>query len=107
MKTKVFLKLTCALLGVLIMLSVLTGCFVRNLDFGKHTSAEAHAPITIQSPFRNLSGFLDLVHRKYPEINLEVIPYSGANMTAYMTSRLRAGDPTSISPPPMCRAGMM
>lgn len=96
MKTKVFLKLTCALLGVLIMFSVLTGCFVRNFAFGKHTSAEAHAPVTIQSPFRNLSDFLDLVHRKYPEINLEVIPYSGANMTAYMTSRLRAGDMPDI-----------
>lgn len=33
---------------------------------------------------------------KYPEINLEVVPYSGKNMTAYVTNQLRAGDMPDI-----------
>ena len=29
------------------------------------------------APFRNVSAFKDMVAEKYPEINLEIIPYSG------------------------------
>lgn len=57
---------------------------------------EEHATITMQSPFRNMSGFIDIVNEKYPEINLEVIPYSGKNYTAYVRAELAADDMPDI-----------
>ena len=56
------------------------------------TDSTEHEPITMQSPFRNMSAFIDILHEKYPEINLEVVPYSGANYTAYVQAQLKAGD---------------
>lgn len=53
---------------------------------------DIHEPITMQSPFRNMSAFIDVVHEKYPEINFEVVPYSGGNYTAYVKAQLVAGD---------------
>ena len=50
----------------------------------------------MQSPFRNMSAFIDIVHEKYPEINLEVIPYSGKNYTAYVKAELAADDMPDI-----------
>lgn len=43
-----------------------------------------------------MSAFIDAVHEKYPEINLEVIPYSGANYTAYVKAQIAAGDMPDI-----------
>lgn len=40
------------------------------------------------SAFRGTGQFIDLVNEKYPEINLEIIPYSGANMTGYMRDEI-------------------
>lgn len=51
-----------------------------------------HEVIRMQSPFRNTSEFIDIVHEKYPEINLEIVPYSGQNYTAYVKAQLEAGD---------------
>lgn len=50
----------------------------------------------MQSPFRNMSAFIDIVHEKYPKINLEVIPYSGKNYTAYVKAELAADDMPDI-----------
>ena len=50
----------------------------------------------MQSPFRNMSAFIDIVHEKYPEINLEVIPYSGKNYTTYVKAELAADDMPDI-----------
>ena len=40
---------------------------------------------------RDYSGLIELVHEKYPEINIEVIPYRGRNMSAYMKQQLETG----------------
>lgn len=56
----------------------------------------AHEPITILSSFKNMSAFMNLVKEKYPEINLEIIPYSGGNYTAYVESQLVTGDMPDI-----------
>lgn len=81
------------LLAVACTVSLLAGCGSeeahRDAD-GAHTGK--HEPITIQSPFRDLSPFLKVLEEQYPEIQLEVIPYSGANTTAYLQAELRAGD---------------
>lgn len=60
------------------------------------SAEEEHEVITMQSPFRNMSGFIDIVHEKYPEINLEVVPYSGKNYTAYVRAELAADDMPDI-----------
>ena len=50
----------------------------------------------MQSPFRNATPFIELVKEQYPEINLEVIPYSGQNTTAYFSAELKSGDMPDI-----------
>ena len=62
---------------------------IDNKDISEHT-------ITIESPFRSLSSFKKLLSEKYPEINLEVIPYSGKNTTAYLKGQLNSGDMPDI-----------
>ena len=59
-------------------------------------SESDHEPITITSSFKNMSTFIDLVHEKYPEINLEIIPYSGGNYTAYAKAQLLTGNMPDI-----------
>lgn len=87
MKKKKILSL---LLAAACSLTGLSGCG------GGDTAKSDHEPITIQSPFRNMSAFMDVVHKKYPEINLEVLPYSGANYTAYVKAQLKSGDMPDI-----------
>lgn len=64
---------------------------VKRDDKSEVTDGE-HEAITILSSFNGMGQFIDLVREKYPEINLEVIPYSGANMTAYMRAQLSTGE---------------
>ena len=80
-------KVVSLLLAAVCSLTGLSGC-----GTGGETAQSDHEPITIQSPFRNMSTFLDVLHEKYPEINLEVLPYSGKNYTAYMKDQLTSGD---------------
>ncbi|MGN0996180.1 MAG: ABC transporter substrate-binding protein, partial [Candidatus Ventricola sp.] len=54
-------------------------------------SGGAHAPITIMSGGKEYSGFIEYVRSIYPEINIEVIPYRGANTTQYMYDQLYTG----------------
>lgn len=91
----IILTLTC-------IISLLAGCTNQNESSselksnGTVSTTGEHEPITITAPFRNISAFMDLVNEKYPEINLEVIPYSGANTTAYVTAQLKTGDMPDI-----------
>ena len=98
------------LLSVMCAASLLTGCQSSGTTAANDTketetaSAEStdnkdaseHETITIESPFRSLSDFMRLVKEKYPEINLEVIPYSGKNTTAYLKGQLNSGDMPDI-----------
>ena len=56
------------------------------------TSDSGHPVITMNAPYRNMSVFYDLVHEKYPEINLEIIPYNGQNTSAYMKDMRLSGE---------------
>lgn len=79
------------------VLALLTGCGSKETQTAEETKQkEEHETITMQSPFRNATPFLELVKEKYPEINLEIIPYSGKNMTTYVTAELKAGDMPDI-----------
>lgn len=57
-----------------------------------------HEAITMTAmvPFRNPSRLADLVHEKYPEINIEFVPYSGYNGSAYSRMQLEADDMPDI-----------
>lgn len=70
---------------------VLTGCGGTSAQ-----SSREHEPITMTSAFRDIGPFIDYVKEKYPEINIEVIPYSGWNTTTFTTDELKAGDMTDI-----------
>ena len=76
-------------------LTFLTGCTGEIASTEKHKE-EIHEAITMQSPFRNMSAFIEMVHEQYPEINIEVVPYSGANYTAYVKAQLAANDMPDI-----------
>lgn len=96
------------LLSVACVASLLTGCQTskkNDLDSSKETASvdnvedkdtKQHEAITMESPLRDMSAFIRLVKEKYPEINLEVIPYSGWNMSAYLIGQLRSGDMPDI-----------
>ena len=76
---------------------LLTAASMTAVMTASATAAESdHEPVTIQSPFRNMSAFIDIVHETYPEINIEVIPYSGKNNTAYVKAQLAADDMPDI-----------
>lgn len=61
-------------------------------DTEKEDKASDHEVITINAPYHNISSFIDLVHEKYPEINMEVEPYSGTNTTAWMREMMNSGN---------------
>ena len=63
---------------------------------GAEASNSDHPAITMNAPYGNVAGFLDLVHEKYPEVNLEIIPYNGANTSCYMKNMRRSGQMTDI-----------
>ena len=96
------------LLSAVCVASLLTGCQTskkNDVDSSKETASvdsvddkdvKQHEAITIESPLRDMSAFIRLVKEKYPEINLEVIPYSGWNMSAYLIGQLHSGDMPDI-----------
>lgn len=47
-----------------------------------------HEPITIMDANRDYSALIELVHEKYPEINVQIEPYRGFNTSAYMKKQL-------------------
>ncbi len=55
-----------------------------------------HPVITMNAPYRNMSEFYDLVHEKYPEINLEIIPYNGQNYSSYVNDMAKTDQLTDI-----------
>ena len=81
------------LLAMACLLSLLTGC--GNQTDTVQNDGE-HEAITISMPDISMHTFLEMVHEKYPEINLEVIPYSGDNKSMYLSSQLKAGDMPDI-----------
>ncbi len=83
------------LLAAASVISLFTCCMtIPSMPSAKEN--EPHEAITMQSPFRNMSAFIDAVHEKYPEINIEVIPYNGKNYTSYVKAQLVTGNMPDI-----------
>ena len=56
----------------------LTGC-------GKtDETSKKHEAITFMAPYLDVDSFIEEVHKTYPEVELEVVSYSGANTTTYL-----------------------
>ncbi len=78
--------------------TMLTGCGGKTDAADSGNSSGEHEPITMTAmvPFRNPSHLADLVHEKYPEINIEFVPYSGYNATAYTKMEMETDHMTDI-----------
>lgn len=86
MKAKALLALAlCALL-----LSLLTGC-MKQAPAATQTPLAEHEPITMMSGGKDYSDFIAYVKSVYPEINIRIVPYRGANTTQYMYDQLITG----------------
>ncbi len=84
------------LLAVACVTSLLTGCGGSSGTNSTSSAGNSHEAISICNPFRDVNAFIDVVHKYYPEINFEVIPYAGNNATAYMQGQLRSGEMPDI-----------
>ena len=84
------------LFAVACSMALLAGMLVGCGTSSSSDSNGEHEAITIQAPFRNVSLFVDEVKKAYPEINLQVIPYSGTNYTAYAKSCIDADEMSDI-----------
>lgn len=84
-------KVLSAVLAAVCAASLLVGCGSSAATATEETAASTasgssdHPVITMNAPYRNAAYFLDVVHKRYPEVNLEVLPYNGANTTSYFT----------------------
>lgn len=87
-------KIMSIILAVCCAAALITGCAAGGTGGGG--KASEHPVITMNAPYRNMSAFADLVHEKYPEINLEIIPYNGQNMSNYMKNMRLSGEMTDI-----------
>ena len=85
-------------LTLVCFVSLLTGCgnTGSTSNAPKDDIGNGHPVITMNAPHRNMSVFAELVHEKYPEINLEIIPYNGQNASAYMQDMRLSGEMTDI-----------
>lgn len=68
----------------------------KNTDNKSADNSSEHPVITMNAPYRNMSTFVDKVKEKYPEINLEVIPYNGQDTSAYMLDMRKTGQMPDI-----------
>ena len=55
-------------------------------------TSEKQEALTFMAPYMDVDSFIEEVHKTYPEINLEVISYSGANTTVYLNTILKEND---------------
>jgi raffinose/stachyose/melibiose transport system substrate-binding protein len=94
MRKKLFLSLTAAavIAAMTCSIALFTGCSSQSSnESSTATESGEHEAITIMNAQRDYSAFIDLVHEKYPEINIEVVPYRGRNMSAYCKQQLETG----------------
>ena len=75
--------------GITAATAALTAC-----GGGKAESktADAHEAVTFMAPYKEIEAFIEQVHSVYPEVNIEVVPYSGDNTTTCLQNMFAAGD---------------
>ena len=83
------------LLAVTTTVTLLTGCGDKtDISSGEKSNGE-HEPITFMYN-TNAKAIFDVVHEKYPEINLQLIPYNGGNRSWYSLNQMITGEMPDI-----------
>ena len=70
--------------------AALTACGGGKTETAKKD--DAHEAITFMAPYKEIEAFIEQVHSVYPEVNIEVVPYSGDNTTTCLENMFAAGD---------------
>lgn len=83
-------RISLVLAAVMVLGLAACGKIGNETEVTESTNVE-HEPITIMSANKDYSGFIEYVKSVYPEINIEVVAYRGANATQYMYDQLYTG----------------
>lgn len=70
--------------------ATLTACGGTKTETAKKDGA--HEAVTFMAPYKEIEAFIEQVHSVYPEVNIEVVPYSGDNTTTCLQNMFAAGD---------------
>ena len=62
----------------------------------KDETSKQHEALTFMAPYMDVDSFIEEVHKTYPEVEIEVVPYSGANTTVYLNTILEENDLPNI-----------
>ena len=90
-------KIISVILAAVCTAFLFVSCDSKNADTNNSIENDSdHPVITMNAPYRNMSKFYDLVHEKYPEINLEIEPYNGLNTTSYFLDMRAVGQMPDI-----------
>lgn len=98
-------KLLCLLLSGVMAVSIFTGCSestglsneeTKTTEKSENLKKKKHEPITIMDGNRDYTKLQKLIKQKYPEIDLKIEAYQGANTTVYMSEQLETGDMPDI-----------
>ena len=65
--------------GVAAATAALTACGGGKAETDKKD--DAHEAVTFMAPYLEVEAFIEQVHKVYPEVNVEIVPYSGDNTT--------------------------
>ena len=76
--------------GVAAATAALTACGSGKAETDKKD--DAHEAVTFMAPYMEVEAFIEQVHSVYPEVNVEIVPYSGDNTTTCLQNMFAAGD---------------
>ena len=74
--------------GITAATAALTACGGSKAE---SKTEDAHEAITFMAPYKEVEAFIEQVHSVYPEVNVEVVPYSGDNTTTVVEHVLQTG----------------
>ena len=75
--------------GLLAATAALTACGGKTETVKKD---DTHEPVTFMAPYMEEEAFIEQVHSVYPEVNIEIVPYSGDNTTTCLQNMFEAND---------------
>ena len=76
--------------GITAATAALTACGGGKTETAKKD--DVHEAVTFMAPYKEIEAFIEQVHSVYPEVNIEVVPYSGDNTTTCLQNMFAAGD---------------
>ena len=75
--------------GLLAATAALTACGGKTETVKKD---DTHEAVTFMAPYMEEEAFIEQVHSVYPEVNIEIVPYSGDNTTTCLQNMFEAND---------------